>query len=162
MISVLVIGKGSYENCKDLALTARAFGAQSVTFTMRANRKLANYIKRTNSRWGGKFDVYFEKNWNEVIERSKNYEKVYLTLGGVPINKMIYRIRTYKNIMLIVTLQGRERDFGQFADFNVSITNQPHSTISSVAVFLHMFYSGRELAIRFNNAKYKIKQAKMT
>ncbi len=106
--------------------------------------------------------MYFEKNWKGVIERSKNYEKVYLTLGGVAINKIIYRIRTYKNVMLIVTLQGKERSFEQFADFNISITNQPHSTISSIAVFLHMFYSGRELAIRFNNAKYKIKQAKMT
>ncbi len=161
MISVLVIGKGSYENCKDLALTARAFGAQSITFTTRANKKLVSYIKRTNGRWGGKFEVCFDKDWRKAIERSRNYEKVYLTLGGIPINKIIYRIRTYKNVMLIVTLQNDERTFEGVADFNVSITNQPHSTISSVAVFLHMFYSGRELAIRFNNAKYKIKQAKM-
>ena len=42
------------------------------------------------------------------------------------------------------------------ADFSVSITDQPHSSSSAVAVFLHEFYSGRELAMHFENARYKI------
>jgi tRNA (cytidine56-2'-O)-methyltransferase len=38
----------------------------------------------------------------------------------------------------------------------VSITDQPHSSTSAIAVFLHEFYSGRELAMHFENARYKV------
>ncbi|MEM3227432.1 MAG: hypothetical protein QXK65_00600 [Candidatus Micrarchaeaceae archaeon] len=127
---------------------------------MRKNRRLIEYFRSLNRRWGGNFEVKFERDWRKSIESKKNYEKIYLTMDGVAINKIIYSVRTYKNILLIVSLQNTKKEIKRMVDFNVSITTQPHSTISSIAVFLHMFYSGRELAIRFNNAKYKIRQAK--
>jgi len=161
VITVLVLGKSSYENLKDVALASRAFGANSIIFTTNYNSKLVRYFKTINSKWGGNFEVRFEKDWRAEISRKKNYEKVYLTMDGVPINKIIYRIKTYKNILLIASFQNAQRSVKEAVDFNVSITTQPHSTVSSVAVFMHMFYSGRELAIRFKNAKHKIKQAKI-
>lgn len=161
MITVLIIGGGSLENEKDIGLASRAFGASSVIFTSRKKSKLVNYFRSISSKWGGKFEVRYEKDWERVIAEKRGYEKVYLTNSGAPIAKMMYRIRTYKNILLIATLSENMKSLEGKVDYKVSVTTQPHSSVSAIAVFLHVFYSGRELAIRFNNAKYKVVQDKI-
>lgn len=161
MITVLIIGAGSLENEKDIALASRAFGASSVIFTSRKNNKLVNYFKSVNRQWGGRFEIRFERDWERVLEEKKRYEKIYLTKSGAPIGKMMYRIRTYKNILLIATLAENLKKLDGMIDYNVSVTTQPHSSVSAIAVFLHMFFSGRELAVRFNNARSKIVQEKV-
>ncbi len=161
MITVLIIGEGSLENQKDIGLASRAFGASSVIFTSRKSTRLIRYFKSISNKWGGKFEVRFEKDWDKVIAEKRGYEKVYLTNYGAPISKMMYRIRTYKNILLIATLSEGMKKLGDMVDYKVSVTTQPHSSVSAIAVFLHVFFSGRELAIRFNNAKYKVIQEKV-
>ncbi len=160
MITVLIIGEGSLENEKDIGLASRAFGASSVIFTSRSKPKLVRYFRAISSKWGGKFDVRYEKDWERVISEKRGYEKIYLTKSGAPIAKMMYRVRTYKNILLIATLSENLKKLDERVDYKVSVTTQPHSSVSAIAVFLHVFYSGRELAIRFNNARYKVIQEK--
>jgi len=42
------------------------------------------------------------------------------------------------------------------SDFNVAVGNQPHSEISSLAIFLDRLYEGKELGMKFNQAKFNI------
>ncbi len=137
-------------------MAARAFGAHNVTFASIRNPKMMNQFKVLNKKWGGDFNVSFVDNWQDFLKSKKNYKTIYLTRYGTPINKIKYSLKTYKNIMLIVTLTEAYKNLYKMADFNVSITAQPHSATSAIAIFLHLFYEGRELAMHFENAKYKV------
>ena len=108
VIGVLAIGKGSRESYLDLALVSRAFGASFINFCNNDHKDIA-YVSRTvsslNNKWGGKFSVSRSGTWRGYVNEKKNYIKIYLTRYGVPMKSMEYRIRTYKNILLIVSSQ---------------------------------------------------------
>ena len=157
MISILAIGRYSYLNSLDLCLTARALGASEVIFTRKKEPKIIRYVNRLEKNWGGKFNVSFVKSYKNALAGTTNYVKVYLTRYGTPLNKLAYTLNTYKNIMLIVSYtEAQSKLLDGLADFNVSISDQQHCSIASIAIFLHDFYRGRELAMHFENAKYKI------
>jgi tRNA (cytidine56-2'-O)-methyltransferase len=44
----------------------------------------------------------------------------------------------------------------RLADWNVAVTNQPHSEVAALAVFLHEYFQGRELRKRFERARRRI------
>jgi len=159
LIWVLAIGKASYDAKLDLSMVARAFGASNITFVSGKsgdNKKLMKYCEAMDKKWGGKFGVSFADNWKEFISEKKNYLKVYLTRYGTPMKRHEYQINTYKNVLAIVSFTETIKQLYKSADFNISITTQPHTCTSSVAIFLHNFYKGRELAMHFENAAYKI------
>ena len=155
-ISVLVIGKNTFENNMDICLSARAFGASNVTFVTKRNPRLERHFKSLNKKWGGSFFVSFTNNWKNFLMEKKNYKIVYLTRYGVPITKVEYSLKTYKNILLVVTQTEGVKNLYKMADFNISITSQPHCSSAAIALFLHHFYEGRELAMHFENAKFKV------
>lgn len=158
MIWVLAVGKASYESKLDLAMVARAFGASNITFSPneRQAKKLSRYCQNVSKKWGGKFGVSFTDNWKSVVSEKKNYLKIYLTRYGVPMKDLGYQIKTYKNVLVVVSFSESIKPLYDSADFNVSLSVQPHSCASSIAIFLHEFYQGRELAMHFENAMYKI------
>ncbi len=159
MIGVLVVGRTDAKNMENLVLTSRAFGASAITF-MAADAKLksrtTNYCSKVNERWGGGFTVGFCSNWRRFIAQKKNYKTVYLTMFGVNLRKLDQTIRTYKNLIIIVSLHEYAKEIYKAADFNISISSQPHTMLSAIAVFLNSYYRGRELALHFENAAYKI------
>jgi len=156
MICILIIGKGSFENYIEMIMTARAFGASSLILTDKRNERLARYAKGLCNKWGGVFDVYFTNDWRRVLKEKRNYKSVYLTRFGMPINSKLSMIKTYKNLIVIVTMNETYKPIFERSDFNVSITPQPHTNASAIATFLYTFYTGRELALRFKNAKLKV------
>ena len=44
----------------------------------------------------------------------------------------------------------------ELATWNVSVTNQPISEVSALAVFLDRYFEGKQFSINFQNAKMKI------
>lgn len=92
------------------------------------------------------------------MQASKKYVKICLTRFGAPLQNKMYSLRTYKNIVLIVPLKEKKQQMQSVSDFDISITSQPHCGAAAIAIFLHEFYSGRELAMHFENPKYKIAQ----
>ena len=155
MIAILVIGKPNCEYCMDMGLAARAFGASSIIFTTPKNSRVVRYFKGLSARWGGNFNVEFTNDWRKELDVKKNYKVVYLTRFGVPIRSVESILRTYKNLVVVVSTTDNKSAIRR-ADFNVSISTQPHTNISAISVFLHEFYSGRELALHFENARYKV------
>ena len=44
-------------------------------------------------------------------------------------------------------------EFYQIADYNLSISNQPHSEVAALSVFLHELFEGKELDKKFKGKK---------
>ena len=42
------------------------------------------------------------------------------------------------------------------ADWNVSVTTQPHSEVSSLAVFQHLLMDGSEFELKFENPVFEV------
>jgi|GEM_PF-964298 tRNA (cytidine56-2'-O)-methyltransferase len=155
MINVLAIGRNTYSGNVDLCLTSRALGASEITFIGKKDPRLIRYVNSINKDWGGTFRVSFAKSFHELIKNSDKAIKVYLTRFGVPLQSKDDMIRTYKNIILITATKNIP-ELHKITDFNISVTSQPHCDTAAIAIFLHEYYKGRELAMHFENAKYKL------
>ncbi len=44
----------------------------------------------------------------------------------------------------------------ELADWNVSVTSQPHSEVSALSIFLHELFGGRELSKTFEDARIRV------
>lgn len=142
-----------------LMLAARAFGAKGVYVEGQFDENLVKVVNEVNSRWGGDFRITPVKNYVSLIKEWKDRggEVIHLTMYGLPLNEVIEEIRASpKRKLVIVGGEKVPSVVYELADWNVSVTNQPHSEISALAVFLHELFEGRELNLEFKNAKYKI------
>ncbi len=157
-INVLAIGRNSYQNSLDLCVTSRALGASEITFIGKKDPRLVNYVNKMDNKWGGKFKVSFAQNYRDFMKSSDKAIKIYLTRYGTSLNEKSTMISTYKRIVLIVTDKEDVDYINKIADFKISITSQPHCRAAAIAVFLHEYYKGRELAMHFENARYKISE----
>ena len=140
-------------------LVARAFGASKVVYSGQRDQKLEEKVGEVTKTWGGPFDVEYEDNWRQRIERWKegNGEVVHLTIYGLPIQDAIHAIRDSVKDKLIVV--GGAKVPGivyRLSDWNVSVTSQPHSEVSALSVFLHELFGGKELAKTFKDAKLSV------
>jgi len=161
MISVLRLGHRKVRDVRistHCGLVARAFGANEIIYSGEEDKSLIERINDITMRWGGPFKVSYEKNWRGIIENAKRkgFLIVHLTMYGVPINKKISEIRKSKRLLIIIGGEKVPGEVYTLADYNISITNQPHSEVAALAVFLHEFYEGKELNKGFRNAKIRI------
>jgi tRNA (cytidine56-2'-O)-methyltransferase len=78
----------------------------------------------------------------------------------LPVEKEISGIRAcYRKCRKLVIVVGSEkvpREMYELADWNVSVTSQPHSEVAALAVFLHEFLQGKELDKKFTKSQVKI------
>ena len=135
-----------------VALTARALGADEIILSGEKDQGILKSIQDIIDRWGGDFKVFYEKNWKSLL---KSYEVIHLTMYGEPIQKQILKIRKSKKDKLIVV--GSEKvpsEIYKLADYNIAVTNQPHSEVAALSIFLHELFQGKELNKKF---KGKIK-----
>lgn len=146
-----------------LALVARAFGASEFILADVKDEKIWATVEKIATNWGGKFGFQMGKPWKKVVKewRNKNGIVVHLTAYGenIQTSDVVERIRgSGKDVLIIVGSQKVPKGFfsPSVSDFNVAVGNQPHSEISSLAVFLDRFYEGKELCMEFNRAKLKI------
>ncbi len=141
-----------------VALVARAFGAKEIIFANIYEKEIEERVKRVCEIFGGKFQVNStEKPRELVLEwRKKGGVVVHLTMYGMPLLEKVNELREEKKIMVVV---GAEKVPGwvyEVSDYNISVTNQPHSEIAALAVFLDRLFDGREIYFKYPNAKVKI------
>jgi tRNA (cytidine56-2'-O)-methyltransferase len=125
------------------ALVARAFGADKLIYYGQKDENLENSIKKVSKQWGGTFKIKYEKNWKKTIENFKG-KKIHLTIYGESIKKKIKEIRKNKNILIIIGGKKVPGEIYNLADYNIAITNQPHSEIAALSIFLHEYFQGKE------------------
>lgn len=142
-----------------VCLTARAFGASEVILSGDKDTQLMENVGDVTERWGGDFAVDYGKNWeNRMDEWKKNGGQViHLTMYGEPVQEAIGAIKSSDKDKLVVVGGSRvPSKVYREADWNVSVTTQPHSEVSALAIFLHMYFQGEELAKEFKGGKLKI------
>ncbi|WP_414470575.1 tRNA (cytidine(56)-2'-O)-methyltransferase [Methanobacterium sp. ACI-7] len=142
-----------------VCLTSRAFGASKVIISGDEDTKLMQNVRDVSKRWGGDFEVDYKKNYENLIDEWKNKggEVVHLTMYGSQVQDVVDDIRNSVKDKLVVVGGARvPTKVYKEADWNVSITTQPHSEVSSLAVFLHMLFEGKELEKEFEGGKMKV------
>ena len=136
-------------------LVARALGADGIIYSGDQDQSLMDSVKRVSEEWGGKFEVAYEKSWKKVVSEHKRrgFAIVHLTMYGMPVQKTIGKIRKNKKILLVVGGEKVPWEMYDLADFNVSVTSQPHSEIAALALFLDHAFGGKELEKKFPGAR---------
>lgn len=145
-------------NSTHCGLVARALGADSIIYSGDEDSKMVEGLKETSQRWGGKFSVSYDKSYRKVIEsyKKKKFFVVHLTMYGLPIQKQISKIRKHKKILVIVGSEKVPGEVYHMADANIGVSNQPHSEVAALAVFLHEYFRGKELDKKFSKAKITV------
>jgi tRNA (cytidine56-2'-O)-methyltransferase len=136
-------------------LVSRAFGANGIIYSGEKDQNLLESVRKVSKEWGGKFEVKYEKNWKAFVRNWKG-RIAHLTMYGLPVDKVMPKIKKEKNLLVIVGGEKVPPDTYELADFNVSVTNQPHSEIAAIAIFLDRVFKGKELERKFPKARKKI------
>jgi tRNA (cytidine56-2'-O)-methyltransferase len=139
-----------------LLLAARAFGSEKGYYTGTRDNSLEESIRKITVDWGGNFTLNYAHSWKDV---TKNWEGriVHLTMYGIPFLDIVEEIRFDESPKLVIV--GGAKVPGEIyntAHWNVAVTNQPHSEVSALAIFLHEFYQGKELGLEFPGARLKV------
>jgi len=141
-----------------VGLTARALGARGMILSGERDDRILSSLKRVVDNWGGEFKLAYERNWQRCVEGFRGL-KVHLTMYGLPIKDVIAEIRSRAAREDLLVVVGSEKVPGKvygLVDYNVSIGNQPHSEVASLAIFLDRLFEGRELDAEFAGAMRRI------
>jgi len=127
-----------------VGLTARALGADRVILAGDGASRRGS-IEEITDRFGGPFAVETTTSPLALLERWEG-DVVHLTMYGLPVQETIGEIRgRHDRETPVVIVVGAEKvpfDVYEAADWNVGVTNQPHSEVASLAVFLDRLFEG--------------------
>ncbi|HZD43741.1 MAG TPA: tRNA (cytidine(56)-2'-O)-methyltransferase, partial [Methanomicrobiales archaeon] len=126
-----------------VGLTARAFGADGM-YLAAEDAGVVKSLDDVTARWGGTFSVRDKVRWKRCIEEWKKEggTVVHLTMYGIPFQQVIPDLRTCEKVLVVVGAEKVPGEVYGLADYNLSVTGQPHSEISSLAVFLDWLAEG--------------------
>jgi tRNA (cytidine56-2'-O)-methyltransferase len=120
------------------------------------DENLEKSIKKVVEKWGGPFEIDYEKNWKKIIKKWKG-KILHLTMYGLQMQNVMNEIKKCKkDLLVLIGSQHVPGEVYHLSDWNVSVTNQPHSEVAALAVFLDRFFEGKELKKDFENKKIKI------
>jgi len=133
-----------------VGLCSRALGAQGMLLAA-SDQSVVSTIRDVVQRWGGNFWIRDKVNWKHEISKWKNGRGtvVHLTMYGQNLPNVIDQLDTDK-LMVVVGAEKVPPDLFRLADYNVAITNQPHSEIAALGIFLDRVQKGQELAADFS------------
>jgi len=128
-----------------VALVARAFGADGIILTTR-DSNIERSINKVTELWGGPFFIRSGESWRKIIQdwRSEGGSVLHLTMFGLPLDEVLPRLQD-KNLLVVVGAEKVPGEIFELADFNVAITNQPHSEVGALAVLLDRIFSSFKL-----------------
>lgn len=154
-ITVLRIGHRPFRDKRittHVALTARAFGASGIMVDEK-DEVLEDTINKVVENFGGKFTIETGSDWKRVL---KDFEgiTVHLTMYGLPVDDSIEKIRDASKEKELIIIVGAEKvpfDAYALSTFNVSVTSQPISEVSALAIFLDRYFKGDELGVKYDS-----------
>ncbi|NYZ75626.1 tRNA (cytidine(56)-2'-O)-methyltransferase [Candidatus Micrarchaeota archaeon] len=158
MIAVLRLGHRVGRDVRittHICLAARALGAEKVFLSGEKDESVIKSIEGVVKRWGGRFEVEYRKDWRAVMKGWKG-KTVHLTMYGEPLNDKLGILRKEKDLLVIVGAEKVPSEVYRNANFNISVSGQPHSEVAALAVFLDRLFEGKELEKRFSGAKLRI------
>jgi tRNA (cytidine56-2'-O)-methyltransferase len=140
-----------------VGLTGRALGARGM-YLAASDKGVVQSIVDVTERWGGEFFCSDNVKWRSCIKEWKaaGGVVVHLTMYGLNLPDIIGEIRPQAKILVIVGAEKVPGEIYGLADYNVAVTGQPHSEISSLALFLDHLFSASELKNEFPGAQIRI------
>ena len=144
-----------------VGLTARALGADRMIIgggDGAGDCKAS--IDDVTARFGGSFAVDRRDDPGAVL-RDWTGSIVHLTMYGLPIQDVESTVREETQgaedpLLVVVGAEKVTFDVYEAADWNVAVTNQPHSEVAGLAVFLDRLFEGRELDREFDDASVSV------
>jgi tRNA (cytidine56-2'-O)-methyltransferase len=140
-----------------VGLTGRALGARGM-YLAASDKGVVQSIADVTERWGGEYFCEDNVKWRSCIKEWKaaGGVVVHLTMYGLNLPDIIGDIRPNNKILVIVGAEKVPGEIYGLADYNVAVTGQPHSEISSLALFLDHLFAGTELRNEFPGAHIRI------
>ncbi|WP_332898610.1 MULTISPECIES: tRNA (cytidine(56)-2'-O)-methyltransferase [unclassified Haladaptatus] len=139
-----------------VGLTGRALGADRVILVDTESSK--DTIEDITDRFGGPYKVDVVSSHRPVI-RDWEGKIVHLTMYGERVQDVEADIRAAHHEDPLLIVVGAEKvpfEVYDAADWNVGVTNQPHSEVAGLAVFLDRLFEGRELDREWVGAKKRV------
>ena len=145
-----------------VCLTARALGASRVYYSGQRDDGLESSVHAIAERWGGPFSLEHVGSWRKLLRNLKKqgYKAVHLTMYGLPVQKEIDTLQSYKRLLVIVGGEKVPPGVYELADRNVAVSSQPHSEVAALAVLLHELFGGKELDKEFKGKMSIVPQAR--
>ena len=142
-----------------VGLTARALGADRVVLPDNAGQSAAT-VRDITSRFGGPFTVELREDQAAIV-REFDGVVVHLTMYGERIQDVEAEIRSAvvderEDLLVVVGGEKVPWELYERADFNVGVTNQPHSEVAGLAVFLDRLFDGAELDREWADADRRV------
>ncbi|AXR78556.1 tRNA (cytidine(56)-2'-O)-methyltransferase [Natrarchaeobaculum sulfurireducens] len=142
-----------------VGLTARALGADRVWIPDNAGQSKET-VEDITDRFGGPFSVELTDSPKAIL-RDWDGRIVHLTMYGERIQDVEDEIHTAHRdggepILVVVGSEKVSFDVYEEADWNVGVTNQPHSEVAGLAVFLDRLFEGHELEREWADADRRV------
>ncbi len=155
MIEVLRLGHRILRDKRistHVALVARAFGASKIYYTGQKDKSYEESVNRISSEFGGKFEIEHVKKFEKLF---KGKTVVHLTMYGEDFRKVKV---SSKDLLIVVGGEKVPGEVYEMADYNVGVTNQPHSEVAALGVFMdHLSKSDYP---DFKDGKVRVKPSK--
>jgi tRNA (cytidine56-2'-O)-methyltransferase len=141
-----------------IGLTARALGADRAILVGETSNA-AGTIRDITDRFGGPFEAEIVESHRPVL-REWEGTVVHLTMYGERVQDVEADVREAHAEEPLLVVVGAEKvpfDVYEAADYNVGVTNQPHSEVAALAVFLDRLFEGRELDREWVGAEKEVR-----
>jgi tRNA (cytidine56-2'-O)-methyltransferase len=146
-----------------VGLVARAFGANGFILEGACDDNVLNSIRGVIRRWGGEMNVGCTENGKLYVRewKASGGSVIHLTMYGIPVDFAVEEIASDPRPKLIVVgAEKVEPYYYEESDWNVAVTNQPHSEVAALAVFLDRLFRGWEAYTRYPRARLKVHPAR--
>ncbi|MFB6136110.1 MAG: tRNA (cytidine(56)-2'-O)-methyltransferase [Halobacteriaceae archaeon] len=140
-----------------VGLTARALGADRVVFPDNAGQS-RDTVADITDRFGGPFEAELSGEQRRLV-REWDGVVAHLTMYGEPVQEVVPEVRAARRDAALLVVVGGEKvpfEVYEAADWNVAVTNQPHSEVAGLAVFLDRLFEGRELDREWEGADRRV------
>ncbi len=142
-----------------VGLTARALGADRVILPDNASGS-AKTIRDITDRFGGPFIVEIHGDQKAAVREFEGIV-VHLTMYGERVETVVSSIREAtrdppRDLLVVVGGEKVPWELYERADYNIGVTNQPHSEVAGLAVFLDRLFEGAELDREWTGADRRV------
>jgi tRNA (cytidine56-2'-O)-methyltransferase len=107
-------------------------------------------VRKVCTIWGGEFPLSYVGDWKGFLRGRKaaGWKVAHLTMYGADFQKALAKEKPAR-VVVVVGAGKVPKEAYELADFNLAVTNQPHSEIAALSLFLDRLCSGRELLKKF-------------
>ena len=138
-----------------VGLTGRALGADRFVLIGDHDAPLER-IDDVTRRFGGPYETERRDTFGQFV-RGWTGDLLHLTMYGIPIQKRVDEVRAARDDLAIIVGAGKVSfDIYEAADWNVAVTNQPHSEVAGLAVLLDRLFEGRSVEREWANASRRV------